>query len=119
MKHGDLVKILEGDISLIHQMNMQDMALPENDVYVKPHYVKKMLLGYLAGKINSSNLTCWAMFICMRLEYGNEYYLNDDLVDYYENMFYVIQRLSTPEIDGEVNIESVNKYLDELKKYKD
>jgi hypothetical protein len=34
-------------------------------------------------------------------------------------MFYVIQRLSTPEIDGEVNKISVASYLNELDKYPD
>lgn len=37
--------------------------------------------------------------------------------DYYEDMFYVIQCLSTPEIDGEVNEATVNQYLSELDKY--
>ena len=36
------------------------------------------------------------------------------MADYYEDMFYVIQCLSTPEIDGEVNEKQVRLYLSEL-----
>ena len=58
------------------------------------------------------------MFICLRAEYyGTPYSLDDELADYFEDMFYVIQRLSTPEIDGEVNEGRVKKYLSELNKY--
>jgi hypothetical protein len=76
-----------------------------------------MLNDYLAGKVNANDLTRWAMFICLRAEYGTPDYLDDEIADYYEDMFYVIQCLSTPEIDGEVNEERVRQYLSELDKY--
>lgn len=117
MELTDLVKILEGDISHIDSVNVSDIALYEMRVTVEPYHVRKMLSEYLAGKVNAEDLTRWAMFICLRAEYGTPYYLNDEIADYYEDMFYVIQRLSTPEIDGEVNEERVRQYLSELDKY--
>ena len=119
MEQIDLVKILEGDISHIDLVNMSDVALYEVRVAVEPRHVRKMLHDYLLGKINDKDLTRWAMFICMRAEYGTPYYLDDEMADYYEDMFYVIQRLSMPEIDGEVNEVSVKSYLTELTKYPD
>lgn len=119
MDKNDLLKILEGDISHIDLVNVNDIALYEIQVSVEPHHVRKMLNDYLAGKINANDLTRWAMFICLRAEYGTSYYLDDEIADYYEDMFYVIQRLSTPEIDGEVNENSVKSYLKELDKYAD
>lgn len=115
----NLVKILEGDIFLINQVNVKDVALPEDHVTVEPRHVRKMLKDYLTGKVSSEDLTRWAMFICLRGEYYGTPYslLDDEMADYFEDMFYVIQRLSTPEIDGEVNEERVKGYLRELEKY--
>lgn len=117
MEREDLIKILEGDISHIDSVNIKDVGKFTVRVVVEPHHVKKMLLNYLNGKINANDLTKWASFICMR---GGEYvdayprYPDDKMEDFYEDMFYVIQRLSTPQIDGEVNEERVKAYLSEL-----
>ena len=117
MEQEYLLKILEGDISLIDEVNVNDVALYEMRVTVEPKHVKKMLLEYLNGSITAEALKRWAKFICSRTEYGTPHYLNDELVDYYEDMFYVIQCLSTPEIDGEINEKQVKQYLSELDKY--
>lgn len=117
MEKINLLKILEGDIALIDKVNVKDIALYEDRVTVEPRHVRNMLLDYLANKINSSDLTKWARFICLRGEYGTPYYLDDEMADFFEDMFYVIQRLSTPEIDGEITEERVKGYLLELEKY--
>jgi hypothetical protein len=117
MEQTDLLKILEGDISRIDSVNVEDVALYEVRVTVQPCHVRTMLNDYLAGKVNANDLTRWAMFICLRVEYGTPDYLDDEIAYYYEDMFYVIQCLSTPEIDGEVNEERVRQYLSELDKY--
>lgn len=119
MELNDLLKILQGDISLISKVNESDVALYDMEVIVYPRDVKYMLRAYLEGMISSDDLTNWARFICMRGEYCSPNYLDDDIADYYEDIFYVIQRLSTPEIDGEVNEATVKSYLAELNKYSD
>lgn len=119
MELNDLLKILHGDISLISKVNESDVALYDMEVIVYPRDVKYMLRAYLEGMISSDDLTNWARFICMRGEYCSPNYLDDDIADYYEDIFYVIQRLSTPEIDGEVNEATVKSYLAELDKYPD
>ena len=117
MEREDLLKILTGDINLINSVNINDVALPEDEVVVMPFHVKKMLHEYLSGRISSEDLTRWAFFITMRAEYCCINYLDFEIADYYEDMFYVIQRLSTPQLDGEVNEARVKSYLSELTKY--
>lgn len=117
MKREDLIKILEGEISLIDKMNLKEIALAEIEIFVKPNHVRKMLLDFLAGKITADELAKWSKFICLRPEYGSEFYLDDEKWNYHETMFNVIQRLSTPELDGDVTHESVKNYLSKLKIY--
>lgn len=119
MEREDLLKILHGDISHINEVDENDVALYDMEIIIYPIYVKNILQRYLMGKVSSNDLTNWAGFICVRGEYCSPNYLDDNMVDYYEDMFYVIQRLSTPEIDGDVNEARVRSYLAELDKYPD
>lgn len=119
MKKEHLVDILDGNIDLINKVNESDIALHDVEIAVHPKHVKKMLGAYLDKKISSEELTNWAGFICIRGEYCSPNYLDFEIADYYEDMFYVIQRLSTPMIDGEVNESRVKLYLKELDKYFD
>jgi len=122
LKIEHLKRILNGDIDHI---NVRDIALYEDNVLIQPRHVRKMLIDFLQGKISSEDLTKWAEFICLRGEYvsvptnipptSRKF---DEIADYYEDMMYVIQRLSTPQIDGEVTEERVKQYLLELDQYK-
>lgn len=127
MKKNDLIAILHGDIELIDRVNVGDVAeFSKNDVLIRPGDVREMLLKFLKHEVSSEDLTKWAMFICLRSEYvcvpekyepiSQEF---DQIGDYYEDMMYVIQKLSTPQIDGEINEKSVREYLSELEKYRD
>jgi hypothetical protein len=119
MEKSDLLKILHGDISHIDRVNAMDDAVNAIEVVVKSINVKHMLLSYLDGKINAVDLTKWACFICFSGSFCSPNYFDDDAADYYEDMFYVIQKLSTPLIDGDVNEASVKLFLTELEKYHD
>jgi hypothetical protein len=115
----DLSIILHGDISHISKVNERDVGLFNVEVVVYPRDVKNILRSYLDGSISAEDLINWAGFICIRGEYCSPNYLDDAKADYYEDMFYVIQRLSTPEIDGEISKSLVKSYLVELDKYSD
>ena len=118
MEKSNLIKILHGNIDLIDKVNVYDVALFSDNTVIYPHDVKHMLLEFLIGRYNADDLQKWAMFITLRGEYitpGNAADTNS--MDYYETMYYVIQRLSTPEIDGEITKERVKGYLAELFKY--
>ncbi|MFZ2486473.1 MAG: hypothetical protein WAW84_07790 [Candidatus Rickettsiella isopodorum] len=118
MEQTDLLKILNGDISYISQVNESDVALFGMRVIVNPQDIKKILLAYLSGELSADDLTNWAGFLCIRAEYVSPK-CEESNPDYYEDMWYVVQCLSTPEIDGEINEERVKQYLDELEKYTD
>lgn len=47
-----------------------------------------MLHLFLDKKISADDLTNWAGFIGVRAEYGSPNYLDDEMADYYEDMFY-------------------------------
>lgn len=117
MEKQDLIDILHGDVSRISKVNERDVALFDMEVIVYPEDVRRMLHLFLGGKVTSEDLTNWAGFVCVRAEYGPPNYFDEEMEDYYEDMFYVIQRLSTPEIDGEVNEKRVKLYLSEMNKY--
>lgn len=109
-----LDSILNGNIDLIDQFDMNQAGQLNEVIIIKPSQVRKMLTRYLLGGVSDFELNKWSRFICLRLEYivpgGDDYNIND----FYEDMYYVIQRVSTPEIDGDINEESIKSYLDEL-----
>ncbi|MBA2655188.1 MAG: hypothetical protein H0U71_09030 [Gammaproteobacteria bacterium] len=115
MELTDLIKILHGDISHIDTVDESDMGLYSMRVIVTPVEVKKILLAYLSGELSANDLTNWAGFLCIRTEYVSPRHESNP--DYYEDMWYVVQCLSTPEIDGEVSEKQVKLYLSELDKY--
>lgn len=118
-----LIKILDGNIELINQINARNIqGVEEWSVLIKPDHVRNMLLRFLCHDISDKNLIEWARFID-----GNIYYtcvdcnvndeLESELCDYYEDMMDVIQRLAIPQIHGEVTEEQVRLYLSNLSKY--
>jgi len=117
MERTDLIEILRGNLSRIDEVDVTDVAPLEVVVTIYPKDVGKMLLSYLSGEISGESLTKWAVFITLRCEYGPPGWDDEEIGDYYEDMMYVIQRLSTPEIDGDICPHRVRGYLRELDKY--
>lgn len=113
-KMSVLCSILNGNISLIDDFDINQGAKLKETIIIKPSQVRKMLLKYLSGELSDFELNKWARFICLRLEYivpGGD---NDQINDFYEDMYYVIQRISTPEIDGDIDENRIKSYLNEL-----
>jgi len=109
-----LAFILDGDISLIDEIDMNQYDQLNETVIIKPSHIRKMLLKYLTEEISDFDLNQWARFLCLRGEYivpGGD---DDKINDFYEDMYYVIQRVSTPEIDGDIDKDRIQSYLDEL-----
>jgi len=113
----DLLKILNGDVSHIDEINTLNFGSSDTDVFVFPCHVKKMLVDFLDGKINAFDLNRWALFVSSRSEYTSEGWEDDALANYYEDMWEVIQKLCSPQIDGDITPERVREYLKELDKY--
>ncbi len=118
MNRNDLTRVLNGDLNHMFNLNMYEANDPNLEVTILPKHVKAMLISYLDKKVTSEQLNSWAEFVYFRSgEYVSENWENDESADFYEDMWYVIQKLSTPEIDGEITPESVQIYLKELDKY--
>ena len=109
-----LASILDGNVFLIDNFDMNQTGSLEEKIIIKPSYIRKMLLQYLEGEISDYELNQWARFICLRTEFTVPGGDNDEICDFYEDMYYVIQRVSTPEIDGDIDEDCIQSYLDEL-----
>ncbi len=112
-----LRSILNGNISLIDDFDIKQVAYPDEKIVIKPSNVRNMLTRYLNHDISDFELNKWARFICIRTEYtvfSGKNRDDDSIADFYENMYYVIQRVSTPEIDGDIDDERIKGYLAEL-----
>lgn len=103
------------------EMLNQDKSFNFN-IYVTPSDVAKVLKRYLYDEISPKSLQIWADFIVYREEYtavqsdiepSDPKY--DELADYYEIMWYVLERISTPFLDGELTHDRIKSYLNELK----
>ncbi len=117
MQKIDFLNILDGEFSNLTYLNLVSPDLSDVKIEVQPFQVRKIIISYLNGKINSLNLNRWAEFLCFRDEYVSKNWENEKSADFYEDMWYVVQKLSTPEIDGEITPETVRQYLKELDKY--
>ncbi len=116
MKLENLKSILGGNLKLMKNIDVNEVAKFEDRVQVIPKDVCNMLEKFLTKKISAKELSEWAKFVTVRGEYCSPREDGRD-DDYYEKMWDIISWLSTPEIDGEIDVESVNKYLLVLKKY--
>lgn len=118
MKKLDLEKILSGDVAHILEVDMHEPSDPKIEVVVLPMHLKNILLAYLDDKINEVEINTWAEFLCFRSgEYVSANWMDAKTVDLYEDMWHVVQKLSTPEIDGAITTITVKEYLKELEKY--
>lgn len=118
MKQEELLtKIVDGNIGLIKtHISMYDRYNSSCHVLVTPQQVKKVLIDYIHKKINSNELQIWADFLCFNDALSEPNHENED---YYESMWHVLQKISTPLIDGEINNDRIFDYISELeKKYK-
>lgn len=114
-----LQKILNGAIKLIDSFDCNQPALLKEEVIVTPKIVRKVLNMYLNGYIDETELQKWAVFICIRSEYVVPGGDNDEINDYYEPMYYVIQKLSTPILDGAITSKLVEEYQKEFRSLKE
>jgi hypothetical protein len=115
LKKIDLESILNGNINLINEVNMYEPSDANIEVVILPIHVKNILLAYLEGKINQDEIILWGKFLCIRSgEYTCQNWEEDESADFYEDMWYVVQKLSTPEIDGEITAELLGSILKSL-----
>lgn len=84
------------------------------EVGVELPRVIQRLESYLEGSLSAEELTLWATHLTLIDAYVTPGWEDDELADRYEVMWDVLQELSTPAIDGEIDEQRVSGYLDRL-----
>lgn len=90
-------------INVIHPLNCE--------VEITPIEVQNVLNKYIRGEVDADYLTKWAFLLTTLDEFTTP--PNDD-EDYYEHMWYVLQQLSSPEIDGKITLDKISGHVIEL-----
>lgn len=117
MEKSDLVKILNGDITRLFQVKLNDHCDPKIEVVIEPQHIRSILIAFLNNEINSSSLCRWAEFIFI---HRKSFILNDsgeEWIEYYKKMWDIIEELSSPSIYGEITHKIVSQYLSVLEKH--
>jgi hypothetical protein len=113
-------QVLDGRIKAGSAKKELDEKTPRLDekIIVYPSQILNMLQMYLHNKINKEELSEWASFLILSDVCVCPDWEDDTKADKYEPMWYIIQQLSSPEIDGEITVEGVTQHVDALKAFK-
>jgi len=133
-KNADRVKIrslfwkaLLGEISPEEmEKKFNNRSLPFSHlvkIHLDPVAIIHVLEKFLQGEIDEWFVKQWALFILMMDCYVSpnfEYYINHNdyqADDKYEDVWYVVQQLSAPEIDGELTPEKAEEHISFLQEF--
>ncbi|MEM8777869.1 MAG: hypothetical protein AAGF26_03160 [Cyanobacteria bacterium P01_G01_bin.49] len=116
-------KVLLGEIlpkEAKQEIASSQIVMSENQqvqVIVTPNHVSWMLNCCLNQKINEQELSDWASFLTsddIENIYIHPNWEDERQADYYESMWYILQQLSPPAIDGKITRERVREHLEIL-----
>lgn len=83
-------------------------------VYITPQDLIPVLDSYLNGHITPTELQRWSSWVLGQDEFCVQGWEDDSIADRYEPMWYVLQQLSTPLVDGEITQERVREHVSTL-----
>lgn len=112
------IDILDGKISVNDGKELIGTESDANgfEVFVTPAAIVATLIRYLVGDIDSEYLCKWATFLIGNDVYVTKGWEDDVIADRYEPMWEILQMLSTPNIDGTVNKERAEEFIEVLNK---
>lgn len=85
------------------------------EVYVEPIDLLPMLERYLNDETSEEYLQGWARWVLTREEFCIKDQKNDQVADYYEPMWAVLQQLSMPVIDGPITHNRIQQFREVLR----
>jgi hypothetical protein len=85
---------------------------------VTPRDVASILNRYLHGDLTDSQLQEWADCLVSCDAYVSPDWQNDVSADFYEPMWDALQQLASPEIDGVITTERVERFVKKLEQMK-
>lgn len=90
---------------------IENMPSSELKIYIEPSDLEPVLKDFLIGKFTPEEIQDWASWILLTEEFCVKNWEDDQIADYYEPMWYVLQQLSTPSLDGEITLLVVEQHL--------
>ncbi|PLK50154.1 hypothetical protein [Uliginosibacterium sp. TH139] len=84
-------------------------------VHIQPRDLLPVLGQYIEGTISEKQLQQWADWVLQQDEFCVLGCENDSVSDYYEPMWYVLQQLSTPFVDGPITAKAVQAHVSVLR----
>ncbi len=110
-------QILNGFIS-ISEVKKTDviMIIYKEEIIVRPQHVITMLQKCLEEKVTTQELSKWSSFLLFNDIYISPDWEDDKKCDNYESMWYVLQQLSSPYIDGEITDDKIIEHISQLKR---
>lgn len=117
MEKADIYRqVLDGKIIL--NTAKEYISLGAQNIYeeivVFPLQIFNMLCMYLKNEISAEKLSEWASFLIMSDVYVCSDWKDQEKPEKYERMWYVLQQLSSPELDGEITQKGVRQHLQTL-----
>ena len=84
------------------------------EVHITPPDLLPMLRRYFEGKATANEMQEWASWILFQEELCILGWQNDDLADYYEPMWNILQAISSPATDGPLSRTKAHAYMSML-----
>lgn len=104
---------LIGDFSAIKMIRGMSKEAT-HEIEVCPKHIIAVLNKYLANEISDECLVRWADLLISNENYICPNWQDDTLVDMHEPMWYVLQRIASPSVDGNLSPGKVSEYLKEV-----
>ena len=109
--------VLKGELtpeSAKQKLKVINFSGKEIEIVVTPDEVISVLNKYLWGKLDDKSISNWASFLFFEDAYISPNWEDEEQSDKYEPMWYVIQQLSTPAIDGKITPRKIKEHIKEL-----
>lgn len=94
--------------------NNQPADAKPREVHITPPDLLPMLKRYFDGKATANEMQEWASWILFQEELCILGWQNDDLADYFEPMWNILQAISSPAIDGPLSRTKAHAYMSML-----
>ena len=118
-------ELLQGKITVetaqerIDKLNIKSQEIDEIEIAIVPDDIIYVLQKFLSGKLQSEYLLDWSSFLIIENVFVDPEWIYDPYSDSYEPIWWVLQQLTCPAIDGAITftrVKELAKYLEDLKK---
>lgn len=108
---------LISDYIQINRRRSRDYIISKHinlEIGIFPEDVKKILSKFIKGELNEDEIRKWASLILALVDVYSTPLKKGEKEDKYEPMWYIIQQLASPEVDGNLTIQKAELFIEEL-----